>query len=509
MINLLFFPFYGCVLCIAQHNEHIQHLPKQTPVMGFNTWNSFRCAINETLILKTADLLISTGLSSVGYQYVNIDDCWSLKERHPISNNIQYDPVKFPNGIRYIADYIHKKHLKFGLYSDAGTMTCAGYPGSVLHEDLDAQLFINEYDIDLLKYDWCHHREKDNINTSFTAYVDYNTMRTALRTHGDGKGKHIVFSLCNWGQVGVKHWGNMLGDSWRISGDIFPFFDFKQRWEQCLSKMRWCHLSIMEIVDEAAAYYDQVTCGHFMDLDMMVVGFYDGMSIGSAGEWFYKIGGLSYFEQETHFILWCLFQSPLIIGYDLAKMDRAILTLLKHKALIGVNQDALCKPPKLIKTIGSDYQCSIQLFLKHVQSNDSNMKLMLNVLNRDYQEHSNVYVYFGWIMDEINDNYAHGSRLVDMDVTLHIRDVMKDEEIGAFYCCRNLNEYVIISKIGVHQSILYQIEITENSHNRVVATNAILILSIIIAIALVFFYKSELLRRYNQCRYKKRSALFF
>ncbi len=164
-----------------------ENMVKHTPPMGWNTWNTFGPNIDEGLIMKSADMLVESGLKDAGYEYVVIDDCWSLRERDK-NGRLVADPEKFPHGMKYLADYVHSKGLKFGMYSCAGALTCAMYPGSYEHEFIDAKTFA-EWGVDFLKYDYC--------NRSLTTPGDllYKRMGIALANCG----RDIFFSACSWG----------------------------------------------------------------------------------------------------------------------------------------------------------------------------------------------------------------------------------------------------------------------------------------------------------------------
>jgi alpha-galactosidase len=149
-----------------------------TPPMGFNNWNAFGCEVNEKLIQETTDALVSTGLKNAGYSYINIDDCWATRERGP-DGRLVPDPVKFPGGIKAVADYVHRKGLKLGIYGDAGTKTCAGYPGSLGTEELDAQTWA-DWGVDYLKYDNCRSRSSSDLTTP-GARADYGPGPTRTR----------------------------------------------------------------------------------------------------------------------------------------------------------------------------------------------------------------------------------------------------------------------------------------------------------------------------------------
>ena len=179
----------------------------KTPQMGWNSWNHFHCDVTEDVIRKTANAFVQLGLRDIGYQYVNIDDCWSLHDRGSDGNIIE-DPQKFPSGIKKLADDLHSNQLSLGIYSDAGEKTCAGYPGSLGHELIDAQRF-SSWGIDYLKYDNCNN---DNI-PSIKRYTD---MQNALKLLS----KPIFYSLCNWGSESTYSWAPEIGNSWRTTGDI-------------------------------------------------------------------------------------------------------------------------------------------------------------------------------------------------------------------------------------------------------------------------------------------------
>src|SRR5256885_13063990 len=183
-----------------------------TPPMGFNDWNAFRCNVTEQLIEQTADFFVTSGLKDTGYRYVNIDDCWMTPNRDPDTGRLVPDPVKFPNGIKGTADYVHGNGLKLGIYEDAGTMTCAKFPGSLGHEDVDAQTFA-DWGVDYLKYDNCNNAG----STTTEQYIArYSGMRDALAKSG----RPIVYSLCEWGVNNPWEWGAGVGNLWRTTGDI-------------------------------------------------------------------------------------------------------------------------------------------------------------------------------------------------------------------------------------------------------------------------------------------------
>src|SRR3954467_6693618 len=182
-----------------------------TPPMGWNSWNKFGCDVNEALIRETADAMVASGMKDAGYLYINIDDCWH--GQRDAQGFIQPDPKRFPSGMKALADYIHSKGLKLGIYSDAGDKTCGGHPGSRGHEYQDALTYA-KWGIDYLKYDWCN-------TDKLSAPGQYTTMRDALATAG----RPIVFSLCEWGNNKPWDWAGDVGHLWRTTGDITNCFD--------------------------------------------------------------------------------------------------------------------------------------------------------------------------------------------------------------------------------------------------------------------------------------------
>ena len=282
------------------------------PPLGWNSWNTFGNNISEELIRQTADAMVSTGLRDAGYEYVVIDDCWSLRRRGP-DGRIVPDPVKFPSGIKPLADYIHSLGLKMGMYSDAGTKTCAGYPGSFEHEFLDAETFAS-WRVDYLKYDFCNKPRLQD------GPILYNRMSMALKSTG----RDILLSACNWGSDHVETWIRSSGaDMYRSTGDIWDNFD---------SVRRIARSQMDKIAYSAPGCYN--------DMDMLVCGMYSRGNVGGG-----ENGGCSDIEYRTHFALWCLYQSPLMIGCDIRNASETTLSLLKNPELLAIDQDEDARPP--------------------------------------------------------------------------------------------------------------------------------------------------------------------
>ena len=283
------------------------------PPMGWNSWNTFGKDINDSLIRQIADTMVEKGYLEAGYEYLIIDDCWSLKERDDIGNLVP-DPEKFPNGMKSLADYIHSKGLKFGMYSCAGILTCAGYPSSYDHEFQDAALFA-EWGIDYLKYDYCNFpKNADCINR-------YQTMSMALKATG----KNILFAACNWGSENSWSWMRSIGaHTYRSTGDIFDNFR-----------------SFMGIFQSQLEHLCQSGPYCFNDMDMLTVGMYNqgNVAIGKP---------CTDSEYRMQFSLWCLAGTPLIMGSDIRNMPPQMEELLLNKELIAINQDPECRPPYLV-----------------------------------------------------------------------------------------------------------------------------------------------------------------
>jgi alpha-galactosidase len=292
--------------CLAGLNAYGQKFDQLalTPPMGWNSWNKFACEINEDLIRQTADAMVATGLKDAGYQYVNIDDCWHGER--DAQGFIHPDPKRFPSGMKALADYVHSKGLKLGLYSDAGWKTCGGKPGSRGREFQDAQTYA-QWEVDYLKYDWCNAE-------ALNAEGAYLTMRDALYAAG----RPMVFSICEWGNQKPWLWGAKLGHLWRTTGDITAKFDGVE------DHGTWKSSGILQILDMQLGLRQYAGPGHWNDPDMLEVG-----------------NGMSANEDRAHFSMWCMLAAPLIAGNDLRAMSKETLEILTNKDVIAVDQDPL------------------------------------------------------------------------------------------------------------------------------------------------------------------------
>ena len=281
----------------------------KTPPMGWNTWNTFGQNINEQLVMESADQMVEKGYKDAGYEYVVIDDCWSLKQRDE-NGCLVPDPEKFPHGMKFLADYIHSKGLKFGMYSCAGYHTCAGYPSSYGYEFKDAATFAS-WGVDFLKYDFCYFPDTGD------GKLAYLTMANALRASG----RDILFSACNWGTDNCWEWMNSVGaHMYRSTGDIVD--SFQSYYDIAKSQMN-------------KFGYSAENC--YNDVDMLTVGMYGKGLVGNAG-----CGDAEYRQQ---FILWCMYCAPLMLGCDIRTISDEAFKLVTNRDLIAIDQDEANRPP--------------------------------------------------------------------------------------------------------------------------------------------------------------------
>ena len=279
-----------------------------TPPMGWNSWNKFGCDVSEDMIKGMADAVVKSGMKDAGYVYVNIDDCWQVSR--DANANIVADPQRFPHGMKAVGDYIHSLGLKFGVYSDAGTKTCAGRPGGLGHEYQDALQYAS-WGVDYLKYDWCNTTTQD-------ARASYENIRAAL----DASGRPIVLSICEWGTAKPWLWGKEVGGNlWRTTGDINDRWGGQQKWPNGTC----CSNGVLAIIDQEAPLQSYAGPGHWNDPDMLEVG----------------NGGMSDTEYRSHFSLWAILAAPLIAGNDLRSMRPEIHDILTNKEVIAIDQDPM------------------------------------------------------------------------------------------------------------------------------------------------------------------------
>lgn len=293
----------------------------QRPPLGWNSWNTFGDKISDELIRQTADAMVTLGYKDAGYEYLVIDDCWSLRDRDE-NGCLVPDPEKFPHGMKALADYVHSKGLKFGMYSCSGLRTCAGYPSSYDHEYQDAATFAS-WGVDFLKYDHCYFPKSDE------GRHRYLMMAMAIKASG----RDILFSACNWGTDESWKWMRSAGaDMYRSTGDIFDNFR-----------------SFADIAISQFPNFCMSAPGCFNDIDMLTVGMFGKGNVGVG-----KACDLE--EYKTQFGLWCYFGAPLMLGGDIRSMDPDCKALLQNPRLLALNQDKDVRTPYLVKSDRGGYQ---------------------------------------------------------------------------------------------------------------------------------------------------------
>jgi alpha-galactosidase len=351
----------------------------RTPQMGWNSWNHFACNISDAMIRSTVKTFVQDGLQDAGYKYICLDDCWQgYRDDKGI---IHPDPDKFPYGIKSLADFVHDNGLLFGIYSDAGTMTCAGYPGSLGFEEQDAQTYAS-WGVDYLKYDNCYAQASDWV-------IDrYTVMSEALLKYAPPE-RPILYATCDWGVQDPWYWASDIANSWRTDNDIADTWD-----------------DLLRCLDNTVNLARYAHPGGWNDPDMLEVG----------------NGGMTPLEYESHFALWCLMKAPLLIGCDLTPegvtntsgWNNHTKWVLLNEELIAVNQDPLGVAGDLIWKEGpnevwagplDDGSRAVVLFNRHV-------------INSQYPL-QNITVNFTWL--------GYGD-----DIVVTVRDLYQHQDVGNF-----------------------------------------------------------------------------
>ncbi len=388
LLSLLLFSFLAPVSIYGQGNKvdpgHLKYEELAlTPPMGWNSWNKFACNVDEQLIRETADAMVSSGMKDAGYIYINIDDCWhgqrdSLGFMHP-------NPERFPSGMKALADYVHSKGLKLGIYSDAGWETCGGHPGSRGYEFQDAQMYA-EWGIDYLKYDWCN-------TQGLNAEGAYMTIGAALINAG----RPMVLSICEWGDNEPWKWGKSVGHLWRTTGDIYNCFD-------CIKDHgSWKSWGVLQIFDMQKGLREYAGPGHWNDPDMLEIG--NGMPVN---------------EERAHFAMWSMLAAPLIAGNDLRDMSKETLEVLTNKEVIAVNQDSL--GIQGFQYLTPDNNKDLEIWFKPLQ----NGEWAVMFLNRGETTQK---VNFNWVNEKVEDEIF--DKAADFDKTTYsVRDLWTKKNIG-------------------------------------------------------------------------------
>jgi len=267
--------------------------------MGWNSWYGFYCNVDETTVEQMAGALVSSGMREAGYTYVNVDDCWQGPRAD--DGTITADPVRFPDGMQALVDYVHSRGLKFGLYTDAGSATCEGLPGSLGHEQQDANTYA-AWGVDFVKVDWCN---SDGLDPP----AQYDKMRTALTGAAAATGRPMVFSICDWGVDSPWSWGPKTGNMWRTTQDTG---DPEDQWHAVLSAL-----------DQNAAHAAVARPGAWNDPDLLEAG----------------LGSMSPEEERSQFTLWAMMAAPLLVSSDVRSLSSDTVAMLTNRDVIAVDQD--------------------------------------------------------------------------------------------------------------------------------------------------------------------------
>jgi alpha-galactosidase len=322
-----------------------------TPPIGWSSWNNFGEDINEQLVVETIDAMIANGMRDAGYVFVNLDDGWQRYKGKRSEHPLEVDPKKFPRGMAWLANYAHERGMKLGIYSGPGQTTCAGYTGSEGHEREDAKMFAS-WGIDHLKYDsCCSHREAPKTELQRI----FKTMSDALMAQPRG----IVLHACHCGWGDIWEWAAALGvNHWRIGQDISDDFNYPGNREKY-------YFDVLDQLDRGVGLERYSGPGHWNDYDMLIVGL-DGKSKQLVGS------GASNIEYRTHFSLWAMVSSPMLVGADVRKLDAYSLQTLTNKEIIALNQDAAGNVAQKVRDDGD-----IEVFAKEL-ADGSHAVLLLN-----------------------------------------------------------------------------------------------------------------------------------
>lgn len=295
----------------------------KTPPMGWNSWNAFGKNVTEQVIRETADSFVTSGLKDAGFLYIVIDDIWQ-GGRDATTGLLYPDKTRFPSGIKALADYVHSKGLKFGIYSDAGDSTCGRMPGSYGHEEKDAKLFA-EWGVDFLKYDYCYCPDLASVHSDYRDAMNrYKRMGDALRATG----RPILFSICEWGDRSPWIWGREVGGQmWRMGSDVYDIWDSPRSDTD--------PVGILGAIDGSVNLRRFAGPGGWNDPDMLIVGLKNTGNI--------RGGGCNDIEYRTQMSMWCMMAAPLMMGCDIRQMSETTRSILLNKDIIAIDQDALGK----------------------------------------------------------------------------------------------------------------------------------------------------------------------
>ena len=373
---------------------------RKTPIMGWASWNRFRTDISEERMKAQADALVATGLSEYGYEYFNMDD--GFFGGRGKDGKLKFHETRFPGGIKVIADYAHSLGLKAGIYSEGGKNTCAYYwdnegengvdVGLYGYEEQDLRMFLEDYGFDFIKVDWCGGQklglDEQEQYTKIANIIDEIRART---------GKSIVFNICRWQFPG--EWATKIADSWRTGADIRPTFE-----------------SVVYQLDNIRSLARYTSPGHVNDLDMMQLG-----------------NGLSNEEEKSHFAMWCMMSTPLMIGCDLTVIPQSTLDILKNEELIALNQDSACLQAYVAKEIkNAQGDVAGEVWIKNLGCDNSCEKAIAFFNRSEEDVHFNISLCdIGLSGDVISvrDLWEHADvpdhEILDVDVKRHCTKVYR------------------------------------------------------------------------------------
>lgn len=411
-------------LFITQNLLALENGLARTPPMGFNTWNWFGCSdrnhgtISDTLIRSIANAMVTRGLKDSGYQYVNIDDCWGESSRDS-KGGLVPRKANFPNGMRALADYVHSKGLKLGIYTDVATATCAWtMPGLQGHENQDADSFVS-WGVDYVKVDWCGHNADP-------AIAQYSRVRNALRSAVTRMkptvptAHELVFSMCNWGEQSPWLWGDTVGNLWRTTGDI------DQTWAGC-SWPNPCWKGIMATMDGTADKAKYAGPGHWNDPDMLEVG----------------NGATSNAEDRAHFSLWCIMAAPIICGNDIRTMNEYTRSVLINGEVIRVDQDSLGKAGVRVTTGNSEVWVKKMSSLTS-EKTDTNYALLF--FNRNNSGPATMNITMSQIQSAVGGGITAGK-------IYQVRDLWNHKDLGEW----TAGTYTTPSAVAVHDVFMVRL----------------------------------------------------
>jgi alpha-galactosidase len=371
----------------------------QTPPMGWNSWNMFGTNISDSLLREITEAMVASEMHAVGYEYIVIDDYWHGER--DANGNLYPDPNKFPDGMQALSDFVHSKGLKFGLYSDAGTHTCGGCPGSMGYEQQDAKTFA-EWGVDYLKYDYCYAPSDRG-----SAFKLYSKMGRALA----GTGRQFVYSICEWGCRRPWLWGSEAGGHlWRTTGDIIDsWFD-----HPVFPNFYGIETIGFTLQQGLEAYAGP---GKWNDPDMLVIGLY--------GEGQIPGDGCNDIEYRTQMGLWCMLAAPLMVACDLRSMNETTLETLTNPEVIAIDQDPLGRQGYRVFQ-----RNQLEVWVKPLSFGD----LAVGLFNRRGEKH------------EIT---AHWSDL-DISGSFRVRDLWRRQDLGDF-------KGEIASEVEPHGSVMLRL----------------------------------------------------